>query len=433
MVSAVAANWIVSWSDGVRRFAVNILIVGHDSFENKGCEALVITTTKLLGDAFQGANCKCFSWDPEYDAERFQRQSDAVCEFIRHGFTTGEFSLRNKLWLFLRGRLSIKTERLLWVPKYFYAALSWADIVVVSGGDILADYGAETVRHYFFPVAVAQALNKPVYIFAQSISRYNDDALRRFCVRYLNKAALITVREEITYKYVRELGIVAPCYQTADPAFLLDVCSQERIDEIRKAEGIVDRGRPTIGFSVSRTATKWGGGEHGRFVKEVGRAIDQLAEQYPDARFLVIPHVTYRNDPENDDRVVGREVKAAAVHSERIDVVKGDYTCTETKGLIGACDVFVGARTHATIASSSQCVPTLALAYSTKAYGIMGQVFDRECCVLDVREVNADRLANLVSYLLENRKEIVDAMRPKVEALRAAARRNAELARELLG
>lgn len=410
---------------------MNILIVGHDTFENKGCQALIYTTTRILKNAFPSAQFKVFSWDPDYDAPRFN-QPDIPCEFIRHKFNVNEFSLRNRFWLFLNETLKIRTEKIIYAPQYFYDSLIWADLVVVSGGDILADYGEESVKHYFFPIAVGIALGKPVYVFAQSISRYKDSELRRFCKTYLDKAKLITVREQLSYDYMRELGVKAPVHLTADPAFTLQPCPAKRTEEIIKQEKIATGGEPFIGFSVSRTLTRWGGGEHGEFAQGMADAIDTLAEKYHKARFVFVPHVTYHNDPKNDDREVGQEIYEKIAHQNRVCLVKGDYDCRELKGLIGCCDIFVGARTHATIASASQLVPTIALAYSTKAYGIMGGVLDQERCVLDVKEFTTDRLVSMVDRLLSEKDQVVAIMKGHVQKIRDASLRNGELAKKIM-
>lgn len=410
---------------------MNILIIGHDTFENKGCQALIYTTTRILKDTFPDAQFKVFSWDPEYDAARFN-QPDVPCDFIRHPFNTNEFSPRNRFWLFLNGTLKIRTDKILYAPKNSYAALKWADLVVVSGGDILADYGAASVKHYFFPIAIALALGKPVYVFAQSISRYKDSELQRFCKGYLDKVALITVRERISHDYLKELGIKSPYYQTADPAFTLKPCTPERIREIARQEGITLEGKPLIGFSVSKTVIRRGEGSHEKFVQAITDTIDQLAEIYQDSRFVFVPHVTYRNDPDRDDRVIGQEIYQKVVCKDRVDLVEGDYTCEESKGIIGFCDLFIGARTHATIASASQLIPTIALAYSTKAYGIMEEVLDQERCVLDVKKLTTDRLVSMVKTLFSERDQVVAVMKERVQKIRAASLRNGELARETI-
>jgi colanic acid/amylovoran biosynthesis protein len=414
----------------VRGRKVNILIVGHDTFENKGCQALVYTTTRMLKDAFPDALFKVFSWDPEYDLPRYNL-ADIPCEFIRHKFNTNEFSPRNRFWLFLNATLKIRTDKGLYAPRYFYDAMKWADLVVVSGGDILADYGDASVKHYFFPMAVAEALGKPVYVFAQSISRYKNPELQRFCKHWLNRMALITVRERISYEYIRELGLKAPCHQTADPAFTLNACNEGRLEKILRQEKISLDGRPLVGFSVSKTVTRWGEGNHDLFVQAVAGAIDKLAENYHRCRFIFVPHVTYRSNPANDDRVVGREIYQKIVRKDRVTLIEGDYSCEELKGIIGRCDLFVGARTHATIASASQLVPTIALAYSTKAFGIMEDVLDRERSVLDVRELTTDRLVSMVNTLLAQKDDVAKQMGKRVEIIREKSIKNGELAKGL--
>jgi polysaccharide pyruvyl transferase WcaK-like protein len=52
-----------------------------------------------------------------------------------------------------------------------------------------------------------------------------------------------------------------------------------------------------------------------------------------------------------------------------------DHNAMELKGYISRCRLFIGARTHATIAAYSSCVPTLAVGYSVKAKGIAKDIF----------------------------------------------------------
>ena len=409
---------------------MNILITGHDTFENKGCQALIYTTTRMLKDIFKDAHFKVFSWDPEYDAQRFS-YADIPCEFIRHRFNTNEFSRRNRFWLFLNSTLKIRTDRILYAPQYFYNALKWSDLVVVSGGDILADYGEAAIKHYFFPIAVAIALGKPVYVFAQSISRYKDSSLQRFCKSYLDKAALITVREHLSYEYLKEIGVKAPFYQTADPAFTLRACTREMALEILKKEGIAAEGMPLICFSVSKTATLWGEGSHKQFIKVIADAIEQLSENYPGSRFIFVPHVTYRNDPDNDDRIIGREIFQNISCKDKVSLIEGDYTCEESKGIIGLCDLFIGARTHATIASVSQQIPTIALAYSAKAYGIMEDALSGRQNVLNVKELTTEGLTSMAQSLLSKKEEVTLQIAERLKRIRSASLLNAELVKNL--
>ncbi|MDY7038591.1 MAG: polysaccharide pyruvyl transferase family protein, partial [Thermodesulfobacteriota bacterium] len=144
---------------------MNILITGHDAFHNKGCQALIYTTTKILKQTFPGTSFTIFSWEPEYDSNHFYNDN-IESQFIRHRYKTGEFSHRNRFWYFLNYYLGMKTDRFIWVNSSFYESIKRSDLLVVSGGDVLGDYGDNAIKHYFFPIAVAIALRKPVYVFA---------------------------------------------------------------------------------------------------------------------------------------------------------------------------------------------------------------------------------------------------------------------------
>ena len=62
----------------------------------------------------------------------------------------------------------------------------------------------------------------------------------------------------------------------------------------------------------------------------------------------------------------------------RVILIGDTYNCMELKGFISQCKLFIGARTHATIAAYSTFVPTLVIGYSVKARGIAKDIFGSE-------------------------------------------------------
>ena len=72
--------------------------------------------------------------------------------------------------------------------------------------------------------------------------------------------------------------------------------------------------------------------------------------------------------------------------------------------------MFIGARTHATIAAYSTCVPTLVLSYSVKSRGIARDIFGtEEHYVLPVQELqDPDELANGFDWLSANEMTVRD-------------------------
>jgi colanic acid/amylovoran biosynthesis protein len=410
---------------------MNILITGHDTFHNKGCQALIYTTTKILKQVFQNATFTIFSWEPEYDGPLFKTDNpDTECEFIRHRFQTNEFSLRNKLWLTLNN-YGVRTDKILRVKPTFYDAIKSCDLMVISGGDILADYGDESIKHCFFPVAVAIALKKPVYVFGQSISQYKSQEMLKFARYYLNKVSLITVREKLSFDYLKKIRIKAHLHLTADPAFTLTPCNDSRLNEIVQTEHLPDANNTMIGISVSETATRWSESSHEDFAKVMAEVCDQLISKYK-AKIVFVPHVSYPNDPANDDRLAGKAVRSLMVNKRDAFLIEGDYSCEELKAVISKCALFIGARTHATIAAASMLVPTIAIAYSIKAFGIMEDILDKEKCVCDIRSTSRKELLSKAEYLIENHDNVAEEMGKRLEKIRKRSMRNGELAKEII-
>ncbi|WP_368257505.1 polysaccharide pyruvyl transferase family protein, partial [Intestinimonas butyriciproducens] len=118
----------------------------------------------------------------------------------------------------------------------------------------------------------------------------------------------------------------------------------------------------------------------------------------------LIPHVEKSG---NEDRASLLTLYDRFRGTGRVLLV-GDHNCMELKGFIGRCRFFVGARTHATIAAYSSCVPTLAAGYSVKARGIARDLFGtEEHYVVPVQGMERrDDLARAFRWMLEHEEAI---------------------------
>ena len=85
-----------------------------------------------------------------------------------------------------------------------------------------------------------------------------------------------------------------------------------------------------------------------------------------------------------------------------------DHNCMELKGFISRCNMFIGARTHSTIAAYSSCVPTLVIGYSVKAKGIAKDIFGTsENYVKPVQSLKEeDDLLRACKWLMDNENDI---------------------------
>ena len=181
---------------------------------------------------------------------------------------------------------------------------------------------------------------------------------------------LIVSRESLTTKALADAGITEHVKQCPDPAFSLEKA------QVELPEGFV-KGN-TVGINLSPMIIR-NEKVPGITLENYEKLIRHIITQ-TDMSVALIPHVVWKND---DDRRPLKELYDRCATSftkeeqARICVIE-DHDCQQLKGYIANCRMFIGARTHATIAAYSSCVPTLVVGYSVKARGIAIDLFGTE-------------------------------------------------------
>jgi polysaccharide pyruvyl transferase WcaK-like protein len=109
----------------------------------------------------------------------------------------------------------------------------------------------------------------------------------------------------------------------------------------------------------------------------------------------------------NDDRLTLAQLYEDYKENERV-ILFEDMSCQHIKYIISKCRAFIGARTHATIAAYSSCVPTLVVGYSVKARGIARDLFGtEEHYVLPVQTLSdSEELITAYDWMMEREQEI---------------------------
>lgn len=307
---------------------------------------------------------------------------------------------------------------------------SEADVIIDLSGDTLTeDYGPHVTYSHFLPICLGLAFQKPVLICAQSIGPFK--LTKRFARTVLNKTTMITSREEITRQYLNSLGIDESRHRkTADMAFLLEPADSERVDEILAEEAAPRDGRLTIGITVSQLVEKRFNNSTGKeFTTTIANVLDKLVEKYK-AKILFVGHVTGPS-AEKDDRIIARDVRAQMEQKENCLVLSGDYRPEELKGIIAACDVFLGSRMHSNIAALSSCVPTAAIGYSHKTKGIMSSLGMEEY-VFDIDNLNSSDLLTGIEQLISERVNLRKRLKSGIRTVIADSEKNLAIIKDIL-
>ena len=357
-----------------------LVLYGHGGSCNHGCEALVRTTAGL----FKENQAVLMSYRPEEDE---QNEIEKVCRTVKYGQTKQRrLSIR-----FLKAyvELKIRNDSSYLDQLAYYNMLALAnkgDTALSIGGDNYCYGGVEKFMEYN---RFLQKRGHKTVLWGCSVEPSLIDTRMR---KDLSRYDLITARESITYEALRKINsnvVLAP-----DPAFTL-----------RKQPGNYPEGlgrKPYIGINVSPLIQRLEKG--GNITMENYRALVAHILETTDRDIALIPHVVWDH---NDDRIPLGQLYEEFRDTGRVFMVE-DQNCMQLKDIISGCEFFVGARTHATIAAYSTCVPTLGVGYSVKARGIARDLFgSEEGYVLPVQQLrNSGELTDAFHGLYSRKEEI---------------------------
>lgn len=390
-----------------------ILITGITGLRNRGVEALAVTTVSELSRRLPRHQIQLLTNTPDYDETRFGAHSVTTLQAPTRRDRRVPPSLVPWLWPLARrlpiGRLA--------------DCLRSCSAVVASGGDVFSsDYGG--LLNHLYPLNCAVAAGVPVIFLAQSIGPFRTPAESRAWLHVARRAALTTVRESLSLRYVTgELGLdVERVRLTVDPAFLLDPPTPSRVAELLDHHGL-DAGRPIVAVAPSCGISRYSRLDPAEHLRAWRSVIDLITLELG-AQVVVVPHVQERH-PANDDRILARELSNLVGHPA-VRVADGDYSASELKGIIGACEFVIAERMHAGIAGLSSGVCTVIVGYSVKARGIIADLQQRiglrEPLQLPIEDLfREERAIPALRRAWEQRRIVRDALAPERGRLRATA------------
>jgi colanic acid/amylovoran biosynthesis protein len=346
------------------------VITGITSLRNRGVEALVTTTIEQLRCRLPSPAFLVLDQAPDYDAARLT-QSDTRFRF--------DETLRPLYVSRIRSTLMGASRFVKHLAREFQeirAEIRSADLVCASGGDIFAsEYGRRSLLAHLAPLQTAREFGRPYFFLAHSIGPFRTAADREAFLAVARDAAGISVRERMSYRYLtQDLGLPASLVtHTADPAFLLSRPHPDRLAKLRSYHGC-DREHPVIAVTPSQAICHWMNSDHDRHFSAWCAVIAMLLQEL-DAGIIFIPHVQ-ETAPWNDDRILITELVRHFEFDPRLQIAGGDYSASELKGIVSQCDMVVSERMHACIAGLSSGICTVAIGYSIKAEGILGDLFE---------------------------------------------------------
>lgn len=377
---------------------MNTYFYAHTGSGNHGCEALVRSTAKLLGGKpilYSTGSEE----DIRYDLERaVQVCSDSITAVPRGAAAYYAAAA----WQKLTGRTTIFTRM---ARKTFLDQVEKGDLCLSIGGDNYCYAGTEVLGDLN---TLLRRKGAKTVLWGCSI---DPEAMMPDVVKDLKKYDLITVREPLTQAALARAGVTKNVRSVADPAFLLEV------QETQLPEGFVPGN--TIGLNLSPLILKYTDKR-----EEVLSSFYMLVQHIldtTDSMIALIPHVVKDG---NSDLEVLEPIYKKFKSTGRVLLVP-DQNCMQLKYIISQCRLFIGARTHATIAAYSTCVPTLVIGYSVKSRGIATDLFGIDThYVLPIQNIGSENdLICAYNWLEAHAEEIKQKLYKVIPAYKGKALR----------
>ncbi|WP_246578202.1 polysaccharide pyruvyl transferase family protein [Clostridium frigoris] len=360
------------------------LLYANGSSENHGCEAIRRSLIDILSLDKENAVITTTS----ISTEQKYKLTDLVENF--------EFEYDRKLgsvFIFLNKVTNKLIGKKFILGKYkfgeFIEYITKTKIAISSGGDNYCyGYNDWLVKQNQI------ALDKGCKLVLYGCSMDKRSLGIEEVVKDLKQFSLIIVRESLSYDNLVTAGIVKNIKLYPDPAFALNFNNLKISSEFSNNN--------TIGINISPMIIN-NEQKKGICLLNYKTLIKHIIVKTK-MQIALIPHVVWNT---NDDRKPLRELYNEFKDTGRVVFIE-DHNCMELKGYISRCRMFVGARTHATIAAYSTCVPTLVVGYSVKAKGIAKDIFGTyENYVIPVQAfTNEDNLTKSFQWIFDHENEI---------------------------
>lgn len=363
-----------------------IVLYYHGGSANHGCEAIVRSTYKILNESITLFSSS-IDEEKKYGVDHIVNVEEDVYRPVkRSSLRYIDSALYSKIY-------KSDYKFIKYGHRKFLDSISKGDICLSIGGDNYCYAGTDKLGFYN---RMLHEKGAKTVLWGCSIE---PSALTEKVIKDLKKYDLITVRESLSFEGLQRVGIRGNVRLCSDPAFQLEM---EKCD-IPEGYG----GKRSIGINVSPLAAKCG-----NMVLENYEELIRYILQNTDYKILLIPHVV---KPETDDRQTLAVLLNKFVKTGRI-VLINDCTCMKLKYIISQCKMFIGARTHATIAAYSTGVPTLVAGYSIKARGIAKDIFGTdENYVIPVQSFRAKtELVRAFIWLSDHEEQIRDYLNIKM-------------------
>lgn len=369
-----------------------ILLIGIFGTYNYGCEAIVRGTANQIKLQYPDAEITYASLRFDDDTRRLEGSGVRIINLKKKW---GKYTLGNVLRkIFEKVGITIEYT----VFAHIRQTIKSYDAVISIGGDIytlMPNGSYSTNLSHIGNLCYKYSI--PYIIWGCSIGPFSENLkAEKYYANHLRKVTQIVAREKATIDYLAHIGVVDNVIFAPDPAFYVVPMEQRRsttIDKVKK-----------IGINLSPHSAQYHYSNIEQAVELQAEEINKLIKIL-NCQILLLPHVISPYTDDNDYDYLKR-IKLKIADDLNVSIIDNDPGFIGIKNIIKECDIVISVRMHCNINAVTCGVPTLFLAYSQKALGMVDFVYQDKTSLLDIKEFKAETLIQKMKELLSNNYDV---------------------------
>ncbi len=285
-------------------------------------------------------------------------------------------------------------------------AIVKSHIYIIGGGGIINRINTYSGRRFlkildmkgkflFMAAWAAKLLGARTHFYAIGATSFPDAYVRLLARWVLRRADCVSVRDPLSGKNLRDIGVNRAIVQVLDPALSLEPAPTGEAVEILEAIGLSakeSRDRPLVGINIRYVRDPEIDNEHS--IAETVRVVQYLVEQrHCDVLFLPISQ--HPSQHFEDDLDFGRQVSARLRDCGSFFVLETYHHPRVMMAILEQMDCLILMRLHAVILASVMNIPVIVASYDNKVSEFVTLTRNEEA-LLDIKNYSADAVIRLM-------------------------------------
>ncbi len=325
------------------------------------------------------------------------------------------------IWLttFSRGIFSVNKKL-----KLMVKTLLNSDLIIYSpGGSVInSRFFWRKQMEYLVPFICSKFYNIPLMIAAPSIGPFDPSQPNRILKWLLKVPKVFVVREEISRRYLEEIGITDNIVTTIDSAFYDGIKEEEnekKLDEYKELKEYLNSYEKVVGITITDFAwhVKYGKDKElsQRITDSFRKFLDKL--QNEDYGVLFIPQL-FGNQNDHD--------YMDTFSTDKTFIMKDTYDTYFQQFIISKLYAVEGMRYHSNIFSAKVGTPFIPVVYEEKMEGFI-EIAGLNDYAISLDELSFEKLEEKFEKLHENYDDVKAMFQNKLPTWQKQAGRTIEL------